>query len=840
MAHCTGTLHCTSGPLQCAPVQCAFYKARVVSVCPLDVRELRPNSTGRCVCLFREARNMDPELRYGRAYVPRTNYSYITTTNLARNKSKPSTRSYSVAPALDRDWTPSKTDWMPKRDWYYGAYEDLYAPSSSLKSRLKSEDTNVSSRRLKDDINYELNRFKAPERASINTHPIKRHRQWEHDDWQDKMDLLYPYTKNLSYRDQLAQDSYSGGRLSRHAANDRAKDQLNDLNYDYNVLRRGNLNDYPALPRNSIYHSVSKQPSLYDDVGHYMFPSAYPIQYINFRSRVANGKPLKNLSYLDTHEDWLKTMSHDLYPPRRYFSFPENRSSSVRPAYKADYGMHSKGTYTPRATDSSRRGKSSSPSRRTPSKSYTAPSYPAYEKTPLRSYSPPARTSDYVPKSRKVTYDDEPASTRPRRANREVSPSPERPARPARQASKPADEEVETPKRRPRYEPEPEADQPSLEKRRIPSVTADEPEEPAKPASKRPSVTEVKVPTPTPSPRPSVADEEEPEKSVPASSRRSVTELPKSKTPTPKGPTPKASVTETPRESVSEPPQTPVAKTPRESVAETPRASVAKTPRESVAETPRASVAQTPKASVAESPRASETRTPRESLADAKKSREPSPGPSESEVFEEEAPAAEEEEPAVSEREVTPVPEPEEPEPVSEREATPVPEEAEAEAETAEAEAEEEREPSPAPADEEPAAEEEEEAPQRKLKRNTSEEFAFDDEAAEEAPAENGDADQPEEDFEWGAEQVTSKVTQVITGGTTTTKVTTTRTETTYEEEEVEEYTETIEEDGAEEPSQLEYGEEEDLNAQSIKERGFSRENSTGSAINGEDEEEEE
>lgn len=70
---------------------------------------------------------MDPEVRYGRAYVPRSTYSYITTvsqqrvtktfdisvvfqTNLDR---KSRSRGYSQPPSLDRDWNPSKTYWMP-------------------------------------------------------------------------------------------------------------------------------------------------------------------------------------------------------------------------------------------------------------------------------------------------------------------------------------------------------------------------------------------------------------------------------------------------------------------------------------------------------------------------------------------------------------------------------------------------------------------------------------------------------------------------------------------------------------------------------------------------------
>jgi hypothetical protein len=214
---------------------------------------------------------MDPEIRYGRAYVPRSTYSYITTTNLDR---KSRNRGYSQPAPVERDWKPTTTYWMPKRDWYYGAYEDLYAPNSSLKSRLQSKDTNVSRRRLVDDIHYELNRFRPPHLASEGTYPSRRIRDSTADTWQDRLDMYYPTTNSKPYISDYVKDNFSNARLSRRSRWN--NETLNDLNYDYNILHRGRLNDHPGLPRRSPYGAVSVQPSLYEDVKDYLFPSHRP------------------------------------------------------------------------------------------------------------------------------------------------------------------------------------------------------------------------------------------------------------------------------------------------------------------------------------------------------------------------------------------------------------------------------------------------------------------------------------------------------------------------------------------------------------------------------------
>ena len=56
------------------------------------------------------------------------------------------------------------------------------------------------------------------------------------DNWQDTMDLLFPSTTNRSFRDDAVLNPYSGTRLSRRSAHN--KERLNDLRYDYDILRR--------------------------------------------------------------------------------------------------------------------------------------------------------------------------------------------------------------------------------------------------------------------------------------------------------------------------------------------------------------------------------------------------------------------------------------------------------------------------------------------------------------------------------------------------------------------------------------------------------------------------
>ncbi|GAV08146.1 hypothetical protein RvY_17880-2 [Ramazzottius varieornatus] len=786
---------------------------------------------------------MDPELRYGRAYVPRSNYSYITTTNLPRKRaSTPTTRAYSMPPPTERDWTPSTTWWMPKREWYYGAYEDLYAPSSSLKARLKSGDSNVSRRRMMDDIHYELNRFRPPHLESRAEYPVRRYRDHNADNWQDTMDLLFPSTTNRSFRNDAVQNNYSGTRLSRRSAHN--KERLNDLRYDYDILRRGRMNDYPGLPRYGyVPFTSSEATSIYDDVGPYLHPSSRPSPTL---------KPLRGVPAYRPYEEWLPTTSHSFSVPARYLVRPEPYRAKSVPRSRF-YGGHRAKTpdYFPTYGG---RGKSASPPRRsTYVPSYTPSTYTPSSYSPSSTYESPARpsrraqtvepSSDYTPsRPRKVTYDVEPVPDRPRAKARDVSPPTERPSRSSRPKD---DDEAPRPTRATRFAPTEE--EPNLEKRRIPSVSADQPVDRAVPNidAQEPAA---KAPKPSVTEEPEAEAAPEAEKATPAEEEAAPdvqpqpepeAEQPAQEEPA-KEATPQAPPQATPRASVSKTPQ----ETPRESVSqtptETPRASVAEEPKTpskrsslagSRAASVKASVAETPRESVAEEPSTptnvgknkdglgwSTPKSPKPSVTDQREEKEPSPAPTEEEVFEEQ-PAAEE---APTEEEAAPAEE-EEPQAEPEEEAAP----------------EEE-----APAEEEQQPEEEEEVPaQKKVARQTSENFEFGEDTEQQ---QNGVEEENIESVEVnGDEEHRTTVTKRTVGGTTTTTTKTTTTTTTYEEEEgdeVVEYEEVIEGNGHDDqPSQLEYGDEEDLNVQSMREKsGYSRGDSVDQVEDVEENEEEE